>query len=69
MAGALPASSRRCLAGLVQMCSVNDVHANFSTCARLVKEAKERGAKIVFLPECFSFIGGDRRGSGPPQSR
>lgn len=53
----MPASTRRCLAGLVQMCSVNDVHANFSTCARLVKEAKERGAKIVFLPECFSFIG------------
>ena len=50
-------SSRRCLAGLVQMCSVNDVNANFAACARLVKEAKDKGCRIVFLPECFSFIG------------
>lgn len=50
-------STRRCLAGLVQMCSVNDVAANYATCARLVRAAAEKGCKIVFFPECFAFIG------------
>ena len=52
-----PMSSRRCLAGLVQMTSVNDAAANFATCVRLTKEAARAGCKIVFFPECFSFIG------------
>ncbi len=50
-------AARRCLAGLVQMRSVNDTGANYAACAKLVREAVERGCKIVFFPECFSFIG------------
>ena len=50
-------ASRRCLAGLVQMCSVNDVRQNLAAASTLVGEAASKGCKIVFLPECFSFIG------------
>ena len=49
--------ARRCLAGLVQMRSVNDVAANFASAASLVREAVDSGCRIVFFPECFSFIG------------
>jgi predicted amidohydrolase len=49
--------ARRCLAGLVQMRSVNDANANHAACATLVQDAVRRGCKIVFFPECFSFIG------------
>lgn len=48
---------RRALAGLVQMTSVNDAAVNFATCKRLTREATAKGCKIVFFPECFSFIG------------
>lgn len=44
-------------AGLVQMTSVNDASANFSTCSTLVAEAVSKGCEMVFFPECFSFIG------------
>ena len=50
MAGASTAS-RKCLAGLVQMRAVNDVAANFVSCASLVADAARRGCRIVFLPE------------------
>lgn len=53
----LGASTRRCLAGLVQMRSVNNVAANFVAASTLVQEAVSKGCKIVFLPECFAFIG------------
>jgi predicted amidohydrolase len=55
--GATMAAAQRCLAGLVQMRSVNDVAKNFATCRNLVGEATAKGCKIVFFPECFSFIG------------
>ena len=53
----MASSSRRCLAGLVQMCSVNDVAQNLASASKLVHEAAGKGCRIVFLPECFSFIG------------
>lgn len=40
-----------------QMTSVNDLAANFATCSRLVKEAVNAGAKLLCLPENFSFVG------------
>ncbi|XVF83375.1 hypothetical protein PTKIN_Ptkin16aG0480500 [Pterospermum kingtungense] len=40
-----------------QMTSVNDIAANFSTCSRLVKEAVAAGAKMLCLPENFSYVG------------
>jgi len=39
------------------MTSVNDVATNFAACQRLVQEAVAAGCKMVFFPECFSFIG------------
>ncbi|HET9992959.1 MAG TPA: nitrilase-related carbon-nitrogen hydrolase, partial [Kofleriaceae bacterium] len=41
----------------VQMRSVGDLAANLDVCRRLVGEAAAGGAKLVVLPECFSFLG------------
>ena len=51
------AITRKVLAGLVQMTSVNDVAVNFRSCSQLVADAVGRGCEIIFFPECFSFIG------------
>ncbi|XP_060212596.1 deaminated glutathione amidase, chloroplastic/cytosolic [Lycium barbarum] len=40
-----------------QMTSVNNLAVNFATCSRLVKEAASAGAKLLCLPENFSFVG------------
>lgn len=40
-----------------QMTSVNDLAANFSTCSRLAKEAVAAGARMLCLPENFSYMG------------
>jgi predicted amidohydrolase len=39
------------------MTAVGDQLANFQTCERLAREAAGAGARMLFLPECFSFIG------------
>jgi predicted amidohydrolase len=36
---------------------VNSVDANFASCRSLISKAVEQGCKMVFFPECFSFIG------------
>jgi nitrilase len=41
----------------VQMTSTRDVAVNLREAARLVAEAAELGAKLVVLPENFSFLG------------
>ncbi len=41
----------------VQMRSVGDLAANLETCRALVGEAAAGGARLVVLPECFSFLG------------
>ena len=61
--------------GAVQMCSRDDLAANLATCRALVGQAAAEGARLVVLPECFSFLGrkeGDKLaisepagGSGP----
>jgi len=60
----------------VQMTSTRDVQANLVEAGRLVAEAAERGAKLVVLPENFSFLGAtdadrvaavERFGDGPAQ--
>ncbi|XP_065869515.1 deaminated glutathione amidase, chloroplastic/cytosolic [Euphorbia lathyris] len=51
----MAASSLRVAAA--QMTSINDLAANYATCSRLVKEAADAGAKLLCLPESFSFIG------------
>lgn len=50
-------SSARPLAAVCQLTVTSDKEANFSACERLVEEAKERGACMVFLPENFDYIG------------
>lgn len=41
----------------VQMRSVGDLGANLELCRKLVGEAAAGGARLVVLPECFSFLG------------
>lgn len=48
------------LAAVCQVTSTPDKDANFSSCKRLVEEAKERGASMVFMPEGFDYIGSSR---------
>jgi len=43
---------------VIQMTSTDDTSKNFSTCKRLIGEAKAKGATFVCLPECFNFLGG-----------
>ena len=45
----------------VQLCSGGDLAANLATCRRLAGQAADDGARLVVLPECFSFLG---RGEG-----
>ncbi|KAJ4719771.1 Nitrilase-like protein [Melia azedarach] len=45
---------------VAQMTSINALATNFATCCRLVKEAAAAGAKLLCLPENFSFAGGRR---------
>jgi len=61
--------------GAIQMRSTDDLAANLARTTALVAEAADQGARLVVLPECFSFLGrreGDKHaiaealgGSGP----
>ena len=60
----------------VQMTSTRDVAANLREAGRLVGDAAQQGAKLVVLPENFSFLGAtdadrvaaiERSGDGPAQ--
>lgn len=42
---------------VVQMTSTGDTDGNYLTCQLLVKQASEENCRMVFFPECFSFIG------------
>ncbi|XVF23745.1 hypothetical protein REPUB_Repub13aG0065700 [Reevesia pubescens] len=52
------AASNSVRVAAAQMTSTNDIASNFSTCSRLVKEAVSAGAKMLCLPENFSYVGG-----------
>ena len=41
----------------VQMRSVGDLMSNLTTCGALTAQAAAEGARLVVLPECFSFLG------------
>src|SRR5690348_4277845 len=47
--------------GAVQMRSTGDLKENLAICKALTEQAAADGAKLVVLPECFSFLG---RGEG-----
>lgn len=42
-----------------QMTATDNIDANFKICEALVKEAKEKGAYLLSLPENFAFFAGD----------
>jgi predicted amidohydrolase len=46
--------------GVVQMTSTADVDANMSAVHRLVVRAASRGAQMVLVPECFSYLGPEK---------
>ena len=46
--------------GIVQMCATNDVGANLDAALGLAAGAAAAGARMVFLPEAFSYIGSGR---------
>ncbi|TRZ03983.1 hypothetical protein DNTS_022891 [Danionella cerebrum] len=48
------------VAAVCQVTSTPDKEANFKSCTRLVEQAKEGGASMVFLPEGFDYIGSSR---------
>ena len=52
------------LVGAVQMTSAGDRARNLETALRLVGQAADRGAKLVGLPENFSFMGRDEERVG-----
>jgi len=43
--------------GAVQMTATDDVSANLAVCSELTARAASEGARLVVLPECFSFLG------------
>ncbi|KAM6395273.1 deaminated glutathione amidase [Rhynochetos jubatus] len=47
------------LVAVAQVTSTPDKERNFAACAGLVREAAGRGARLVFLPEGFDYIGSD----------
>ena len=53
---------RRCLAAVGQMTATSCREANFAACATMARDASARGAAVLFLPECFHFIGGGSDG-------
>ncbi|KAK9972357.1 hypothetical protein ABG768_025671 [Culter alburnus] len=58
--GQIRMSSSLPVAAVCQMTATPDKDANFSACTRLVEQAKEGGASMVFLPEGFDYIGSNR---------
>ncbi|XP_051756215.1 deaminated glutathione amidase [Ctenopharyngodon idella] len=58
--GQIRMSSSLPVAAVCQMTATPDKEANFSVCMRLVEQAKEGGASMVFLPEGFDYIGSNR---------
>uniref|UniRef100_A0A8C8VRG5 Deaminated glutathione amidase n=1 Tax=Pelusios castaneus TaxID=367368 RepID=A0A8C8VRG5_9SAUR len=59
--GTMAASMLKPLIAVCQLTSTPDKEQNFTSCSKLVREAAQRGACIVFLPEAFDFIGRDRQ--------
>lgn len=45
------------IVGAIQMCSTPDVNENFIIVDQLLKEACDKGAKLVVLPEMFCMFG------------
>ena len=46
--------------GIIQLCATNDIPQNLRTTKELCENAAKEGAKVVFLPEAFCYIGSER---------
>ncbi|XP_048683688.2 deaminated glutathione amidase isoform X1 [Caretta caretta] len=57
--GIMAATALKPLIAVCQLTSTPDKEQNFASCSRLIREAAQRGACVVFLPEAFDFIGSD----------
>lgn len=49
------------LVAVCQMNCVNDKEKNYISASSLIDEAAGLGAKMIFLPECFDFIGSNKQ--------
>ncbi|XP_053134783.1 deaminated glutathione amidase [Hemicordylus capensis] len=54
---AMSAGALTPLIAVCQVTSTPDKEHNFACCSQLVRQAAQRGACVVFLPEAFDFIG------------
>ena len=61
------AAAAPCKIAVVQMCSSSDVEANARSCLNAIKIAASRGARVVFLPECFLYISGGNAPASQPK--
>ena len=52
--------TRRLRLAVVQMCSGKDIAENLRRAGERIREAADRGADVVALPENFAFMGSDR---------
>eukprot|EP00775_Hariotina_reticulata_P010801 gene10801-10957_t len=56
-AAGLSWTADKCRVAVGQMTAVGDQLLNFNTCKQLAEQAATAGCSMLFLPECFSFIG------------
>ncbi|VDN56412.1 unnamed protein product [Dracunculus medinensis] len=53
-------SANRPLIAVCQLTSTHDVEQNFRIISTMIERAKQRNAQMVFLPECFDYVGRTR---------
>lgn len=53
-------SQRKVWAAVCQMNATNDRDKNVTICYDLISQAAKSGARMVFLPECFDYVGSNR---------
>eukprot|EP00794_Sanderia_malayensis_P015717 gene15717-17302_t len=51
------------LVAVLQLTSTNDKQENLKVARDLIEKSSALGAKVVFLPECFDFVGEDKKNS------
>ncbi|KAG1671761.1 Nitrilase and fragile histidine triad fusion protein NitFhit [Nymphon striatum] len=57
---AMSAGLDKPLVAVCQLTSKSNKKENFETCKKLIEKAKNQGACMVFLPECYDYVGESR---------
>lgn len=57
----LTMNSNKSLIAVCQMNSINDKEKNYQSASSIISQAASVGAKMIFLPECFDFIGTNKQ--------